>query len=281
MTTSNAPATPRPAATTILLRPGAPFEVFLIKRNAAQRFMGGSHVFPGGRVDDGDRQVVQAGLIEHPGAAELASAMGVSTEDALTCQVAAARELLEEAGVLIARGARDDDAAEMRKAMLDGASFKDALKDHTLVVDGAALAYLAWWVTPVVEPKRFTARFFVAALPEDQEAIIDAQEAVAGEWFEPRNAVAAHLAREIMLPPPTVCVLDGLARHASMKEALKGATWPVHAIEPVFVTTGDRVILAFPNDPLHPTRQPMPPGSPTRVELKDGIFVPATVRDDA
>jgi len=84
-----------------------------------------------------------------------------------------------------------------------------------------------------------------------------------------------------MLPAPTVCVLDGLARLSVLKDAARGATWPVHPIEPLMVTAGEKVILAFPNDPLHPVKQPMPPGAPTRVELRDGIFVPAVVREDA
>jgi 8-oxo-dGTP pyrophosphatase MutT (NUDIX family) len=50
-----APTVPRPAATVILLRGGAEaLEVLLVKRNPAQRFMGGAWVFPGGAVDAGE-----------------------------------------------------------------------------------------------------------------------------------------------------------------------------------------------------------------------------------
>ena len=46
------PVTPRQAATVIVLRGGsATLEVLLVKRNPAQRFMGGAWVFPGGAVD--------------------------------------------------------------------------------------------------------------------------------------------------------------------------------------------------------------------------------------
>jgi 8-oxo-dGTP pyrophosphatase MutT (NUDIX family) len=45
-------AEPRQAATVILLRGGAQtLEVLLVQRNPAQRFMGGTWVFPGGAVD--------------------------------------------------------------------------------------------------------------------------------------------------------------------------------------------------------------------------------------
>jgi 8-oxo-dGTP pyrophosphatase MutT (NUDIX family) len=47
-----AATTPREAATVIVLRGGAQtLEVLLVKRNPAQRFMGGAWVFPGGAVD--------------------------------------------------------------------------------------------------------------------------------------------------------------------------------------------------------------------------------------
>jgi 8-oxo-dGTP pyrophosphatase MutT (NUDIX family) len=51
--------TPREAATVIVLRGGAAtLEVLLVKRNPAQRFMGGAWVFPGGAVDpDEDHRV--------------------------------------------------------------------------------------------------------------------------------------------------------------------------------------------------------------------------------
>ena len=46
------PVTPRQAATVIVLRGGSEaLEVLLVKRNPAQRFMGGAWVFPGGAVD--------------------------------------------------------------------------------------------------------------------------------------------------------------------------------------------------------------------------------------
>ena len=49
------PVEPRQAATVIVLRGGSEqLEVLLVKRNPAQRFMGGAWVFPGGAVDAGE-----------------------------------------------------------------------------------------------------------------------------------------------------------------------------------------------------------------------------------
>lgn len=68
--------TPRPSAAVILLRDAEPtWELLLVQRNPAQRFMGGYWVFPGGAVD------------AHEGEGEDAH------------RTAALRELHEEAGV--------------------------------------------------------------------------------------------------------------------------------------------------------------------------------------
>lgn len=72
----------RPASTVVLLRPSARrFEVFLVRRHDNVAFMGGAHVFPGGRVEDVDREAATSDLDAH--------------------RRAAVRELAEEAGVVI------------------------------------------------------------------------------------------------------------------------------------------------------------------------------------
>src|SRR5256885_2077727 len=51
-------ATPRPAASVIVLRGGADaLEVLLVRRTPAARFMGGVWVFPGGAVDAGEDEL--------------------------------------------------------------------------------------------------------------------------------------------------------------------------------------------------------------------------------
>jgi 8-oxo-dGTP pyrophosphatase MutT (NUDIX family) len=71
-----APTIPRASASLILLRDAGPgFELLLVRRSPAQRFMGGYWVFPGGAVD------------AHEGEGEAAH------------RAAAVRELREEAGI--------------------------------------------------------------------------------------------------------------------------------------------------------------------------------------
>src|SRR5204862_7663349 len=103
----------RSASTVVLLRPARPFEVFLVRRSDSIAFMGGAHVFPGGRVDDADH-IGTAGAsdgaprgaahISADGVAEAAARMpDLEAGSAIAHHVAALRELFEEAGVLLAR----------------------------------------------------------------------------------------------------------------------------------------------------------------------------------
>src|SRR6059036_310201 len=58
LNTGGAPATPRPAASVILLRGGAEtLELLLVRRTPAARFMGGVWVFPGGAADAGEDEL--------------------------------------------------------------------------------------------------------------------------------------------------------------------------------------------------------------------------------
>jgi 8-oxo-dGTP pyrophosphatase MutT (NUDIX family) len=74
------PTPPRQAATVILLRGGPEsLEVLLLKRNPAQRFMGGAWVFPGGAVDTADGEDDDAHRLA--GVREVAEEAGVTLPD--------------------------------------------------------------------------------------------------------------------------------------------------------------------------------------------------------
>jgi 8-oxo-dGTP pyrophosphatase MutT (NUDIX family) len=88
------PATPRPAATVVLLRRGGrhsdrALEILMMRRGAGARFMPGVWVFPGGAVDPGDREAA-------------AAADSALEPDELAHRICGAREVGEEASVEIA-----------------------------------------------------------------------------------------------------------------------------------------------------------------------------------
>ena len=55
----------------------------------------------------------------------------------------------------------------------------------------------AHWVTPEIETRRFDTRFFLARMPDGQQAMHDDGETTALEWLSPREAIARFERREL------------------------------------------------------------------------------------
>ena len=173
-------ANPRPASTVVLLRDAAGSagrpEVFLVRRHQNTAFMGGAHVFPGGRVEEGDRNVAESTWCDGLDAA-LRQLGAVPPVEAVAFHVAAVRELFEEAGVLLARDrsgffvslAKDDERARFKTYSADvhagSRSLRDVIEREKLRLALDALVPFAHWVTPPIDVRQFDTRFFLARVP--------------------------------------------------------------------------------------------------------------------
>jgi 8-oxo-dGTP pyrophosphatase MutT (NUDIX family) len=277
--------TPRLASTVLVLRDsGSGPEVFMVRRHEGTAFMAGAHVFPGGAVDALDRDADDSwcdGL--RPAVQQLRELPG---HDAVAHHVAAARELFEEAGVLLARDAqgafvslagRDAHTrfAHYRRAVHSGElRLRTLLERERLRLALDALIHFAHWVTPPVDTRRFDTRFFMARVPPHQVPAHDERETTHGTWLSAASALAAARANEIALPPPTWTTLREVEPFASVAEALAWArARQVVRREPrVFEEDGGRV-LVMPGNPLHPDRPPDGPLSETRFVLVNGRWV--------
>jgi recombination protein RecT len=203
----------RDAATVMTVRDTREgLEVFMVRRNAGAVFLPDRYVFPGGRVDDADRDVAAHARLR-------GSAGDVDPAYAIT----AARETFEEIGLLFAdRPVEVDALADARRAMLAGEiTFGDVLERFGVAIDASQLAYFSRWVTPKAElARRFDTRFFVARAPQDQIAEADASEVTDGRWFRPADALEANIRGEINLIFPTIKHLERIAPFATADELL-------------------------------------------------------------
>lgn len=229
----------KPSATVMLLREatGAP-ELFVLRRATTMAFAPDMLAFPGGGVDprDTDPGLPWAG----PTPAEWAERMGAPTDRARELVVAAAREVFEECGVLLAgpdAGSVVDDLTDPvwdaeRAALLDRTqSFAELLIRRDLVLRTDLLALRAHWTTPECEPRRYDTRFFVARLPEGQVADDRSSETALARWATPQQLLESHRAgAEIMLPPTRV-MIEQLARATDLEQALAPAA-RVHHVMP-------------------------------------------------
>jgi hypothetical protein len=99
-------------------------------------------------------------------------------------------------------------------------SLAELLASRGLVLRSDLLRLWSRWITPVVESRRFDARFFAAALPAGQLTRDVGGEAAAVRWLRPARALQLARAGEIDLWLPTAVTLAELAEHAEIDGAL-------------------------------------------------------------
>lgn len=196
---------PKDAAAVILLRhqtdPKNP-EVFWVRRSEKLSFLGGFYAFPGGKMDPPDMEVQVANCADSEAAA------------AISC---AARELFEEAGVLIAAGGADTLTKGQRASLLDDLesgrmTWPALLRHYSLSLDARDFTFAGRWLTPPFSAKRFDTWFFLANCPPKQEPQVTGDaELESGEWISARQAHGRWERSEILAVPPTLHALKTLA----------------------------------------------------------------------
>jgi len=237
------PVEPRPAATLVLVRPGAsdPLEVLLLRRPERARFAAGAYVFAGGVVDPAD------------GRAGLEPRLGPDvTRAELPALTAALREGFEETGLLPADGLPDAaELAEGRRALLAGeAEFGTLLERWDLEFRGLRVAYLSRWVTPARLSRRYDARFFVA-LHRGGEPDLAPEELVAWTWLAPAEALRRFEAGDLPMLFPTRTTMEELSAFSDPDE--------------LFGWARDREV-----SPIRP-----------RLRVEDGVVTPVLPDEDA
>ncbi|MFE9654202.1 NUDIX hydrolase [Micromonospora sp. NPDC006431] len=224
------PAVPRVAATVLLLRPAGPdFEVYVIRRVAAMAF-GGVYAFPGGGVDRSDSQAHLDWAGPEP--AEWGGRLGLAPDAAQAVVCAAAREVFEEAGVLLAGPdaatvvgdvSGDDWEAARQDLVSRRAGFADLLAGRRLTLRSDLLLPWSRWITPEFEPRRFDTYFFVALLPAGQRTRDVSGEADHTMWIRPAEALARAEAGELTMLPPTLVTLAQVAATGDLAGVARAA----------------------------------------------------------
>ncbi len=196
-----APSEPVLATVVVVFREGPRGrEVLLVRRGAERRFASGFHAFPGGKVDPEDAAVPVAG----------------ASGERATLVACATRELFEETGILLARGAERvsrDARLEGRRALLAGERvWGDFLMAVGASLDAELLSPAGRWITPEFLPLRYDARMFLSPLPRGQEAEIWPGELAGGGFVAASQALALFERGEVLLHPPNLHAVRVIAR---------------------------------------------------------------------
>lgn len=252
-------ANARPSSTVVLVRPasGEP-ELFMVQRHAQTSF-GDAYAFPGGVIDPEDKLVHD--FCRGVGARDADSRLGVSG-DGLDYYSAAIRELFEESGVLLAN---PDEVAEgpeaARDALNDGSdNWADLVLRNELELQCDALHYFSHWITPPSIPKRYSTRFFMAAMPDRQMAVHCGGELTDSCWISAHDVLAAGRAGKLELHFPTIKTLESIARHKTYDELIEWAAscvdWGVTSMLPIMVKRDGKEAVALPGEADYPGIEP-------------------------
>lgn len=196
----------------LLVRDADPWELLLVHRPGGADFAPGAYVFPGGTVHEDDQQWMDE------------------------IRGAAVREVFEEVGILLARGALDTHCHQVRELLASGASFADALRQVGLEPAFDELVTLARWITPAQLRRRYDTRFFIARAPDGQAVHPQEGEVTDWVWISPAAALESP---DITLVYATRGILESVADardvHSLFKRARSLGEIPV--VEPRMVQT--------------------------------------------
>jgi glyoxylase-like metal-dependent hydrolase (beta-lactamase superfamily II)/8-oxo-dGTP pyrophosphatase MutT (NUDIX family) len=219
----------RPAATLALVRDSdRGLEVLLLQRTWKAAFLPGYFVFPGGAVDTRDPQVRACASGRDDAAVSQTLSLDEGGADYM---IAALRECLEEAGLLLALDGQGQPVPGDHPILTEGrevlrgeeVGFRELCERHGLSLPLDRLAYVGHWVTPPGAPRRFDTRFFVALAPPGQQASHDGSETIAHAWLTPAEALADHRHGRLALGYPTLRTLRLLAEFRDAEALLRHA----------------------------------------------------------
>ena len=184
----------RKAATAICVREGGTeFEVLVVERGSATRFLPGYVAFPGGTVDEADQAHAQRWFGD-AGQAHRAAAV---------------RELIEEVGLVLTRSGLEPAAGKGPFAPVDASP-----------PSVEQLADLAHWIAPPEVPVRFDARYFSIAAPAGLEPVPDGTETAHAWWASPAQLMDEWRAGGRKLYWPTYVTMQHLAACETVRDVM-------------------------------------------------------------
>jgi 8-oxo-dGTP pyrophosphatase MutT (NUDIX family) len=239
-----------PAATLVIFRNcpdgGAP-QLLMVQRSKEMRFAGGAAVFPGGRVDQADR--------------DLANAHGASddeTREELAARIAAVRETLEETGLAVGlhQNPSLEQALSARAQLLELGTLAPVLDAMGWTLDLDGLVPFSRWRPKHKEIRVFDTRFYLTNLGTGAvDLLVDATENTHLFWASADEALRLADTGDIKVIFPTRRNLERLAQFASFDDALAHvADYPSVMITPFMEMRDGVPWLLIPDDAGYPVQ---------------------------
>lgn len=201
----------RPASTVLVIRPssGSGIEVLMVQR-PSRGFFGGLMVFPGGALESCD-------FAPNP------------AFDDSEHRMAGIRETAEEVGFLVTS------TGLVPSPRIKGRDLVDWWNSSGIDPGFERMTLVSRWVTPEGAPTRFDTRFYLVAIDDDPEIVLDSDELVGHAWITPLRGIDEVRQGIWQMILPTMSHLRWLSRHATVESAVAaaGGADGLTVIEPV------------------------------------------------
>jgi len=239
-----------PAASLIMVREDCgPPELLMVERAASMAFAPGAMVFPGGRIDAGDRGLAGSDSFED-GAA----------------RVAAIRETLEEAGIPagLVPEPPPTRVLALQRGLVAGSELGRLIGSEGIELDLRALTPFARWVPAHEVSRRFDTRFFLAAAPATGcRPVVGSSECASVRWVSAARMLQEERDGAARLIYPTRMILARLARFRTLAEMIHDAqAYPMEPITPILETQHGESWISIPEGLGYPV---------TRSRLADSL----------
>jgi 8-oxo-dGTP pyrophosphatase MutT (NUDIX family) len=231
-----------PAATLIAIRDrtDGPAQLLMVERAEGMAFAAGALVFPGGRIDEADRQL----------------ALELGTDAAA---VAAIRETVEETAIPIGLEPIPSPATalNLQRDLIGERAFSDALADAGCSVNAAALTPFTRWVPKFHAVRRFDTLFFISrAAAGDWEPRVVEGECAGAFWLSACEVLEREKRGEARLIFPTRRTLERLAQHRTFEEIRADAlAYPIEPVTPWVEEKGGERFITIPSHLGYPVTQ--------------------------
>ena len=197
----------------------------MVQRTKKADFAGGALLFPGGKVDDSDYEIIKSACC---------SLTDEIPDNLRAIRIAGVREMFEEAGLLFARAHGEDQVINEDRAeqinnkyrtdlLSQKITFHEIITAESLIVASDLLVPFAHWITPITGRKRFDTHFLVAKTPNGHIASHDGSETLDTIWIDPLSAIKEAEEGKRRVVFPTRMNLKKVSESKTAKSAVERA----------------------------------------------------------
>ncbi|XP_011198554.1 acyl-coenzyme A diphosphatase NUDT19 [Bactrocera dorsalis] len=264
---------------------GCDYRVLLFNRAEKSTSFPNSAVFPGGVHEVGDASPLWLSYIKSfgqrtnlnlfqcnsPRPAIFTNQLKGQIQREFSLRITAIRETFEETGILLCKK-RFSGVKELSNNY--GHSFEDfdrpfwqnlVHKDHTqfftlckvleVVPDLWSLFEWTAWLTPITFKKRFETGFYLVAMENIPDVILESNEAASFSWKTPKEFIKDYFDQKLYLPPPQLYELSRLLNFPGLDELINFArvrsSKGVTLMLPVIKKCADGTVSLMPGDDLY------------------------------